>query len=129
LLKPNLNELSDLTEHELKDEAQQEAAAMELVRSGQSEVVVLSIGAAGAVLVSAEGCTRLRAPTVPIDSKIGAGDSTVAGIVLSLLQGRSLQEAVRYGIAAGAAAVMTPGTELCRRDDTERLYARMIAEA
>jgi len=53
----------------------------------------------------------------------------VAGIVLSLARGMSQRDAVRFGIAAGTAAVMTPGTELCRRYDTERLYAQMKAEA
>jgi 6-phosphofructokinase 2 len=46
----------------------------------------------------------------------------VAGMVLSLAQGRPLREAVRFGVAAGAAAVMNPGTELCHREDAERLY-------
>lgn len=129
LLKPNLNELRDLAQQDIRDEAQQEAAAMDLVQRGHCEVVVLSLGAAGVLLVTTAGCTRLRAPTVAIQSKIGAGDSTVAGIVLSLAQGNTLLDAVRFGVAAGAAAVMTPGTELCRREDTERLFARMQTEA
>lgn len=128
LLKPNLNELSDLAQQDLTDEAQQEAAATDLVQHGHCEVVVLSLGAAGVLLVSAQGCTRLRAPTVSIQSKIGAGDSTAGGIVMRLAQGTPLLEAVQFGVAAGAAAVMTPGTELCRRDDTERLFARMQTE-
>jgi 6-phosphofructokinase 2 len=45
--------------------------------------------------------------------------------VYSLQQGYDIKEAVRYGVAAGAAAVMTPGTALCRREDVERLYASM----
>jgi 6-phosphofructokinase 2 len=48
----------------------------------------------------------------------------LAGIVLSLCRGHELREAVRYGIAAGAAALLGSGTELCRRSDVERLYAR-----
>ncbi|WP_371830663.1 1-phosphofructokinase family hexose kinase [Candidatus Entotheonella palauensis] len=126
LVKPNLRELSDLADHDLKEEAQQEAAVMDLVHRENCQAVVLSLGAAGVLLGSASGCERFRAPTVPIVSKVGAGDSTVAGLVLSLARGRSLHEAVQFGIAAGAAAVMTPGTELCRREDTERLYERLI---
>jgi 6-phosphofructokinase 2 len=122
LLKPNLRELRQLAGRDLEDEAQQEAAAREIVESGQAEVVVVSLGAAGALLVSAAGQERLRSPTVPIRSRVGAGDSMVAGIVLALARGASLSDAVRYGVAAGAAAVMTPGTELCRREDVERLY-------
>jgi 6-phosphofructokinase 2 len=125
LLKPNLRELGELAGEEIKDESQQEAVAMKIVDSRQSEVVVVSLGAAGVLLGSNEGNERLRSPTVPIKSKVGAGDSMVAGIVLSLAQGRSLREAVLFGIAAGAAAVMTPGTELCRREDVEQLYQHM----
>jgi 6-phosphofructokinase 2 len=46
----------------------------------------------------------------------------VGGIVRGLTRGMTLREAVGFGVAAGAAAVMTSGTELCRREDTERLY-------
>ena len=125
VVKPNLRELSDLADHDLQGAAQQEAAVMDLVHWGHCEAVVLSLGAAGVLLGSASGCERFRTPTVPIVSKVGAGDSMVAGLVLSLARGWSLHEAVQYGIAAGAAAVMTPGTELCRREDAERLYARL----
>ena len=59
---------------------------------------------------------------------VGAGDSMVAGTVLSLAQGKNLRDSVLFGIAAGAAAVMTPGTELCRREDVERLYDQMAFE-
>jgi len=125
LIKPNLRELSHLAGRELQDEADQEAVAEEIVKNGGCEVLVVSLGAAGVLLVTQHGSSRLRAPTVPIRSKVGAGDSTVAGIVLGLARGLSLTDAVRFGVAAGAAAVMTPGSELCRRDDTERLYERM----
>jgi 6-phosphofructokinase 2 len=129
LLKPNVQELSDLVARDLADEAQQEAAALDLVQRGQSEVVVLSLGPAGVLLVSAAGCTRLRAPTVRVASKVGAGDSTVAGIVWSLTQGFSLRDATLFGVATGAAAVMTYGTGLSHRADVERLYQRLLAES
>jgi 6-phosphofructokinase 2 len=53
----------------------------------------------------------------------------VAGIVLSLARGWTLIDAVRYGVVAGAATVMTDGTQLCRVEDVERLYRQMSAEA
>ncbi len=127
-VKPNLRELRILAGNELADEQQQEAVARDIIAQGQSEVLILSLGAAGALLVTADGSERLRAPTVPIRSKIGAGDSTVAGFTLGLARGMPLRAAVRFGIAAGAAAVMTPGTELCRREDTERLYEQIAAQ-
>jgi 6-phosphofructokinase 2 len=90
-----------------------------------AEVVVVSLGAAGVLFAAKEGTRRIRAPTVHIRSKVGAGDSTVAGITISLARGRPVADSVMYGVAAGSAAVMTPGTELCTLRDTERLFARL----
>lgn len=127
LIKPNLREFRELVESRIENESQQVDLARQLINSGQSRVVVISLGSAGATVVTEDGFEHIRAPTVSIESKIGAGDSMVAGIVLGLTKGFSLQEAVRYGVAAGAAAVMTPGTELCRRKDVERLYKLMTS--
>ena len=125
LIKPNLREFGNLGEAEIEQETEQEALARQIIDKGQSEVVVVSLGAAGALLVEKQGYQRLRAPTVTIKSKVGAGDSMVAGITLKLAQGDSVVEAVRFGVAAGAAAVMTPGTELCRKEDAESLYDKI----
>jgi len=133
LLKPNLRELGQIVERELRDEEEQEAAARQLIESGKSSVVVVSLGGAGALLVTRDEAggirtENLRAPRVPIRSRIGAGDSMVAGILLALTRGEDLRGAVQFGMAAGASAVMTEGTELCRRDDTERLFERLKAQ-
>jgi 6-phosphofructokinase 2 len=125
LLKPSLRELQELVGREINDERQQEIAAHELIKEARSEIVVLSLGAAGALLATAEGFQRFAPIEVPVKSTVGAGDSMVAGIVLSLAQGRSIEEAVCFGMAAGAAAAMRPGTELCTRQDTERLFAQI----
>jgi 6-phosphofructokinase 2 len=125
MMKPNLRELGTLGDKELHEEAHQVALARRIVHRGQSEAVVVSLGAAGALLVWKDTCERMRAPTVPIKSKVGAGDSMVGGMVLALDRGEPMLNAVRFGVAAGAAAVMTPGTELCRKEDTEKLYEAM----
>jgi len=122
LIKPNMTELRDLAGRDIGDESDIEDAAAALIEKGWSEAVVVSLGAAGALLKTRDMTERLRAPTVPIRSKVGAGDSMVAGIALSLARGQTLSEAVRFGVAAGASAVMTPGSELCRKEDTERLF-------
>lgn len=128
LVKPNLRELGDFAGVETEHEDKQESLARRIIEQGRSEVVVVSLGAAGAMLVDKNGRQRLRAPSVPIKSKVGAGDSMVAGITLRLAQGDSIVEAVRFGVAAGAAAVMTPGTELCRREDAESLYEKIAKD-
>ncbi|MFH0789724.1 MAG: 1-phosphofructokinase family hexose kinase [Pseudomonadota bacterium] len=125
LIKPNLREFAELTGLERTDEVEEEQRAKELVTGGKSQMVVISLGSAGVLAASAEGTERVPAPVVPIKSKVGAGDSTVAGMVLALSRGWSWPEALRFGVAAGAAAVMTPGTGLCRREDTERLYKQI----
>lgn len=122
LVKPNLRELSEFAGRNLKTEQDRIAAGQQMISENRAEVVVLSMGPAGALLITAEGGEYFPALDVPIRSAVGAGDSMLAGIVFALAGGETLRNAVLYGIAAGSAALMTPGTELCRREDTERLY-------
>lgn len=121
LIKPSLRELSDLTGAPLHDEAQWRAAADSLVRAGRAEVVALSLGERGAMLVSADGAWRANALTVPVKSTTGAGDSFLAAMVWALNQDMALPEAFRYGVAAGSAALLHAGTMLCQPDDVARM--------
>jgi 6-phosphofructokinase 2 len=89
--------------------------------------VALTLGEEGAVLASAAGISRLRAPQVEAVSTVGAGDSFVAAFVLRLAQARSVEDAFRAAVAAGTATVMTPATELCHRADVERFEAELAA--
>jgi 6-phosphofructokinase 2 len=127
LIKPNIRELGELMGRDQVDEASQGEITREMVASGKCAVVALSLGAGGVLLATADGAERLQTPLVPIMSKVGAGDSMVGGIVLGLARGDGVRDAVLFGIAAGAAAVMTPGSELCRRPDAERLYEQLRA--
>lgn len=125
LLKPNLAELSALAGVSELQIDQVDEAALHIINKGNCEVVVVSLGAAGALLVSKDIVQHVPAPTVKKRSTVGAGDSMVAGMTLSLSQGRTLLETVRYGVACGSAATMNVGTELCKLEDVERLYAGM----
>ena len=82
-----------------------------------------SRSARGALLATVEGCERFAAIPVAARSMVGAGDSVLAAIVFGLCREMPLRDAVRFGMAAGAAALLGSGTQLCRRDDVERLYA------
>jgi 6-phosphofructokinase 2 len=124
LAKQNLNELCALTGRDLNEEPEQSNAAQEMVRRGQCKVMVLSLGAGGAIYANEEGSELLRAPATRVQSRVGAGDSMLAGIVLGLSRGNALRAAVRYGIAAGVAALINPGTQLCNKEDVERIYQR-----
>ncbi|MBS4149158.1 1-phosphofructokinase family hexose kinase [Stutzerimonas balearica] len=122
LIKPSLNELASLIGRMPESEREQEGALRELIAAGAAEVIVLSLGAAGALYASGDRLERIAAPSVPMVSAVGAGDSMLGAVVLALAQGRELGDAVRYGVAAGAATVMRPGTQLCLREDVERLF-------
>lgn len=125
LLKPNIDELERLAGHELRGDDAVAEVALRIVRRGQAELVLVSLGRAGAWLVSREGVERIVAPCVRPRSKVGAGDSMVGAMVTALAQGRPPSEAARYAVAAGSAAVLTEGTELCRPADVERLFHDM----
>jgi 6-phosphofructokinase 2 len=122
MLKPNLGELRGLVGGKVESEREQAAAAQRLTAEGRTEALVLSLGAYGALLVTRGVSERFAAIEVPIRSAVGAGDSMIGALVLGLARGLELREAVRLGMAAGAAALMTPSTEL--RADVERLYAQ-----
>lgn len=126
LIKPNIRELGELAGKSIRDDAEIRDASRALIAQGKVQVVATSLGSGGVVLTTADHWEHIRAPTVTIRSKVGAGDSMVGGIVLALVRGENLSNAVRFGVAAGSAAVMTVGTELCRRKDTERLYQQLI---
>jgi 6-phosphofructokinase 2 len=123
LIKPNLGELAKLAGKDHISALEQEEFAMQVLNEGKCKVLVVSLGPRGAMLASKEsGIHYVVPPTVKLLSAVGAGDSMVAGIVMSLLRGCPLEEVVRYGVAAGTAATMTPGSELCRKEDTEEIY-------
>lgn len=103
------------------------AAAGGLRDRVRAEQIVITLGAKGAIAVDAERTVQIPSIKVQPVSTVGAGDSFVAAMTLALERGDSLETACRFGVAAGAAAVMTPGSALAHRADVERLYASMTA--
>ncbi|MDR3421238.1 MAG: 1-phosphofructokinase family hexose kinase [Xanthobacteraceae bacterium] len=129
IVKPSLREFRELMEAPLKTERDQVAACRSLVESGQAEVVALTLGDQGALLVARDKVLRaLAVPIKPI-SVVGAGDSFLGAMICRLASGHSIEDAFRYGIAAGSAALLLPGTELCRREDAERLVGEVKVQA
>ena len=126
LLKPNLSELSKLAGGAALDRESAAAAARDIIVRGKCEIVVVSLGPAGALLVTRELTEHIAAPAVEKQSTVGAGDSLVAGLVFALSQGRPVREAARRGVACGTAATMNPGTELFHADDAERLFQELL---
>ena len=123
LLKASLRELRECVGRDLATEAERLAAAHELIDREIAEAVVVSLGSQGALLATGRLSQRFSAVPVHPVSGVGAGDAMVAAIVVALSRGLPLAEAVRFGIAAGAAMLLTPGTVACTRDDVERFLA------
>ena len=122
LIKPNLSELAELTGKKELNESQVRKEAHQLIAGGHCSVVVVSMDARGAMLVTADECYRAIPPIIKPKSSVGAGDSMVGGIVYSLSQGKSMQEALQMGVACGTAAIMNPGTNLCKPEDIRTIY-------
>jgi 6-phosphofructokinase 2 len=95
--------------------------AAALVARGAARRVVIARGAEGSVLVGPEGRLHCIPPRVEVASKVGAGDSFSGAFALAMARGEDAAAALRAGTAAAAAAVMTPGTDLCRAEDAARL--------
>ncbi len=122
LAKPSLGEFEQLVGRSLKEAGELEEAAMDVVRSGRVELLAVTMGHEGALLAQESGTLRLPALKADVRSAVGAGDSFVAAMTLALARGAAPEEAFRWGIAAGTAAVQTPGTGLCRRGDVELFF-------
>ena len=126
LIKPSLSELETLVGRTLPNLAAREDAALSLVRSGDAELVAVTLGAEGALLASSDGVAWQRALPCEVRSAVGAGDSFTGAMTLALARGCSLPDALRWGVAAGTAAVVRAGTARIRRKDVEMQYRRLL---
>jgi 6-phosphofructokinase 2 len=126
LVKPSIGEFRALTGLPLADADAVAEAARALVESGRAAIVAVTMGHEGGVLASREATFYRRAPAVPVRSATGAGDSFVAAMTLALAEGRPVGHAFLFGMAAGSATVMLPGTDLASREDVERLHRELL---
>lgn len=126
LIKPNLHELSTLygVAELPKDEVVK--ACRDIIAKGYCQVIAVSMGADGALLVTHNEEHTAKPPAVEKKSTVGAGDSMVAGMVAALYKGCSWKDVLRYGVACGTAATLNAGTELCKKEDVERLLQQII---
>lgn len=121
LIKPSLRELRELTGLPLETDPQRLAAARTIIAAGQAQIVALSLGEGGAMLVTAEQALRASAVPVAVASTIGAGDSFVGGLVWALSRQTDLAQAFGFAMGSAAAALLSAGTALCQPADVERL--------
>ncbi len=123
LAKPNLAEFEQLAGQTFAGPEEIGAAAREIVRANAMHALVVTLGADGAVLATADRFKTCAALPLEAKSAVGAGDSFVAGMVHALAGGEDMTAAFRLGMAAGSAAILTPGSDLALREDIERMRA------
>jgi 6-phosphofructokinase 2 len=129
LIKPNLVELSEFIGQPLDREEERIAAARKLIADKYVEAVALTLGEQGALLITARGVWRAEPMHIEVVSTVGAGDSFLGGMVAAIAAGKPIEQAFRVGVAAGSAAVMSPGTELCREEDVRLLVDKVRISA
>ena len=125
LVKPNVGELAKLIGVKKLEMEEVEAAAKKLIENKSAEIIVVSLGSHGAILVTKDQTEFLSAPHVVKKSTVGAGDSMVGAMVWALSQNKSLREVIEWGVACGSAATMNEGTQLFKVEDAKRLFAHI----
>jgi len=125
MVKPNVAELSALTGRELLTLEEITQAAKSLSHTGVS-IVIVSMGRAGCVATDGRRSWQAAPPEIPFVSAVGSGDALVAAVVDSLLSGCDIPEALRAGVAAGAANATTYGAGFCAKDSIMALKDRVL---
>jgi 1-phosphofructokinase len=124
MIKPNEFEMHRLMGREYKNIGEAVSGARQLAKRG-IKIVIVSLGAKGAIFATEKEAFHLTTPKVPVTSKVGAGDSLIGGIVMGLSKKMRLKEAARLGIAASTSAVMREAPRLCLRKDILGLLPRI----
>ena len=127
LIKPNMDEIVQLTGKSFTDEAGAVEALKQLYESGIPNVV-LSMGAEGALLVCREGVFRGRPPKITPKNTVGCGDSMLAGFAVALARRLPAAEAFRMALAVSAASALSLLTGDFDPADYERLYPLVSVE-
>ncbi|WP_258006261.1 1-phosphofructokinase family hexose kinase [Mesotoga sp. B105.6.4] len=124
-IKPNTHELQRLLKRDLKGESDLRRAVQEVSEKYSIEEVLLTMGGKGALALLSGSLYRINVPEVPVKSAVGAGDSFLAAYCMSRELGETAEVALKMAGAASSAAVMTPGTELCKYNDVIELLPRI----
>lgn len=124
VVKSNHHEAERLLGRTLESEDDVLWAACEMRKLGAGTAIVTN-SARGAVAVTDEGAWWSTPPAMVVVSAVGAGDALLAGLLFKLADGEPIEAALSYGTAAGSAACLTPGTQLCHRADVDRLLSQV----
>lgn len=127
LIKPNIDEFSAALNREIRTREEIIRAAREIIDEGVTYVCV-SMGKEGAVLVGKEEAYFAPALDLEVKGIQGAGDSLVAGLAIAMEEGKDVESMLRYAVAAAGGSLIREGTQLCQKEDFERMIAQVQIE-
>lgn len=120
LIKPNIDEIRMLTGKNCDNISDIIEAAKEIHRNGV-EIVAVSLGADGSLVVGEEGTFRAEVPKIDAVNTVGCGDAMIAGFAIGMEEGLSIPEMLRKASAVSAAAAMREETGFFCMEDMENL--------
>lgn len=120
ILKPNREELQQIVGRTLTDHAAIDEAARTLRKEHGIDIVVVSLGAEGALFVDGETSVLAVPPAVTVESTVGAGDAMVAGLVAGQSEGLSLSDCAQLSTAFSLGAITRIGASLPPSDELGR---------
>jgi len=125
LIKPNEKEFVELVGRKIESLAEFAQAATEISERYQT-IVVVSLGAEGALAAKRSQVFHVRPPQVTIKSAVGSGDCLLAGIAYGLTRAMPLIEAIQYGVAAGTANALTMGAGIFSKQEFEQILRQVV---
>lgn len=120
MIKPNRDEAERILGVQFESIADVARGALSLAERG-IELVIISLGKQGAIACYENVIYYGVTPSVKTKSTIGSGDSMIAGILWALESGKDMQDALKFGCAAGAATAMSSGSDIGRKEDVDKL--------
>lgn len=125
MVKPNVNEFCAFVGREVSDFRDVPSAAKKYFEYGV-KLVLVSLGADGAVLTDGVNSFYCKSANVAVNSTVGAGDSMVAAASVGIEKGLNLEEILRMSVAAGTASITTSGTNLFYKDKYDEIYSKIF---
>ncbi|WP_297134374.1 1-phosphofructokinase [Terrisporobacter sp.] len=127
MIKPNSEEMESLLGVSINNEEEVIESAVKLHENG-IEIVVVSLGKDGALLVCKDGVYHGRPPKIEVVNTVGCGDSMVAAFAVGLERGYSSIECLKYAISISAANALTFSTGSFKEEDADRIFKDITIE-
>lgn len=121
MIKPNSEEMENLLSVSINNEEEVIKNAIKLRESG-IELVVVSLGSDGALLVCKDGVYHGKPPKIEVVNTVGCGDSMVAAFAVAMERGYSNIDSLKYAISISAANAMTFSTGSFNSEDVDNIF-------